>query len=141
MELKSVSQKYTILKKSYWSEVKQASENLFDAKLKNVIDICKPDLLLILDWNFHCKDWLKRYYENEWAEKIEDTKNYFYCARIMTPVLDTFVCKLDHPTHMLKKDIVFADKILRIIEHYNIFRQNKGICCRNAKESEVMHKV
>jgi hypothetical protein len=101
-----------------WRKVKEASKSCFDEKLKDLINICKPDLLLILYWDFNYENWLKgNYKNNEWKEKKRD--GHFYCVNIETQTINTLVYKVDHPTHMKKKEKMFIDKISRVIEDFN----------------------
>jgi hypothetical protein len=127
--VKKVKSESRNINKSDWIKVKEASEFHFDSKLKNVIDICKPDLLLILHWGFNLKKCLDRHYKkNEWSDRTNDSNDkWFFCAHVETKTINTLVYKVDHPRHMkgneesLDKIIqIFAEKILRIMEHLKI---------------------
>jgi hypothetical protein len=116
---KKKSESYGV-SESDWAEVKAASESCFDAKLKDLIDNSKPDLLLIFDWStLNLQDWLNKNYENKWSEEVNDKKNHFYCVHIKTQIINTIVYKLAHPTHMIKNKIMFSNKISQIIEDFN----------------------
>jgi len=100
-----------------WAEVKKASKRFLDKKLKDIINICEPKLLLILNWDsFNCKKWLD---DNHYKRKDEicDFDNHFYYAHIETP--NTHIYKIVHPSSMVKKKIKFIEQISLIIEHFS----------------------
>ncbi|MHB9293888.1 hypothetical protein Holit_03007 [Hollandina sp. SP2] len=95
-------------------------------KLKYILEICKPNILLILyqgdqESYFNCGQWMKSgmgksFKENEW-EKWE--KEEIHYAHIKTDEIDTHVFKYYHPRKIKEKGLRFKDVSKKIINIYN----------------------
>jgi hypothetical protein len=95
-----------------WKKVRAKSKEIFDMhlfaatgqfdkyredqdQLRYMLENCKPDLFLLLRWDFNFGAWLKKNYDVTW--EIDDSENHFCYAHIKTGKIDTHVYKCAHP--------------------------------------------
>lgn len=109
-----------------WKKIRKESKKIFDMhlfvsqeeydpckdQLRYMLETCRPEVLLILHWDFNFGTWLEKNYNTTWI--IADRKNYFCYAHIKTDKIDTHVYKCDHPRNMKKRGENFVDIIDRI---------------------------
>jgi hypothetical protein len=139
---KRKSEKYHADRKS-WEEIKDISKKYFDGKIKNIIEICKPDLLLILNSEFKLKKTLgveipnnedknnyipnqcaKEYLDNECIKKeqYDDIINHFYhFSFIRKDNKITHIYRIAHPHfyHDKNRSIKFILPINMVLKDFH----------------------
>jgi hypothetical protein len=121
-----------------WKKVRAKSKEIFDMhlfaatkqfdkykedqdQLRYMLENCKPDLLLVLYWDFNFGAWLEKNYGVSW--KINDAENHFCYAHIKTDKINTHVYKCAHPRFMKQgQHKNFIEVISRIKKHYEQYK-------------------